>query len=64
MFVKLAADDELSPPEAFHLDPDDIVELTPEPGVRIRLLAGTLGEPAEVRHRREVSAMRHDGCMS
>jgi redox-sensitive bicupin YhaK (pirin superfamily) len=44
MFVKLAADDELSPPEAFHLDPDEIVELAPAPGARIRLLAGTLGE--------------------
>lgn len=44
MFVKLAANDELTPPEAFHLDPDDIIELTPEPGVRIRLLAGHLGD--------------------
>lgn len=44
MFVKLAAADELSPPEAFHLDPEDVVELTPGPGVRIRVLAGRLGE--------------------
>ena len=46
MFVKLAAADELTPPEAFHLDPDEIVELAPEPGVRIRVLAGRLGDTA------------------
>ena len=38
------AADELTPPEAFHLDPNDVIELTPEPGVRIRLLAGRLGD--------------------
>lgn len=40
MFVRLAAADELTPPEAFHLDAHEIVELTPRPGVRIRVLAG------------------------
>lgn len=44
MFVKLAAADELSPPEAFHLAPDEIVELVPADGVRIRVLAGTYGD--------------------
>lgn len=44
MFVKLAAAEELSPPRAFHLDPDDIVELTPATGARVRLLAGTYAE--------------------
>lgn len=42
MFVKLAAADELSPPAAFHLDADQVVELAPSPGVRLRLLAGSL----------------------
>jgi redox-sensitive bicupin YhaK (pirin superfamily) len=40
MFVKLAAVDELSPPEAFHLDAADVVEISSQPGTRIRLLAG------------------------
>lgn len=43
MFVKLAAADELTPPEAFHLDAHEIVELAPSDGVRIRILAGRLG---------------------
>lgn len=42
MFVKLAADDELTEPAAFHLEPDEVSELTPHPGVRLRLLAGRL----------------------
>jgi redox-sensitive bicupin YhaK (pirin superfamily) len=40
MFVKLAAADELTPPEAFHLDAKQVVEITSQPGARIRLLAG------------------------
>jgi redox-sensitive bicupin YhaK (pirin superfamily) len=56
MFVKLAAADELSEPEAFHLDPDEIVELTPAPGARIRLLAGSLhGASAGIGIRNDIS---------
>lgn len=44
MFVKLPADGELDPPRAFHLDAHEVRELTPDPGSRIRVLAGTLGE--------------------
>jgi redox-sensitive bicupin YhaK (pirin superfamily) len=40
MFVKLAAIDELSPPTAFHLDANHVVEITGISGARIRLLAG------------------------
>jgi redox-sensitive bicupin YhaK (pirin superfamily) len=40
MFVKLAAADELAPPEAFHVDAAHIVEIADQPGSRIRLLAG------------------------
>jgi redox-sensitive bicupin YhaK (pirin superfamily) len=41
MFVKLAAADELSPPEAFHLDATKVKEINDQEGVRIRLLAGS-----------------------
>lgn len=44
VFVKLAPDDELTEPVAFHLEPGDVVELTPDDGVRIRVLAGSLGD--------------------
>jgi redox-sensitive bicupin YhaK (pirin superfamily) len=40
MFVKLAAVDELAPPQAFHVDTSRIIEITSQPGVRLRLLAG------------------------
>ena len=44
IFFKLAVDDELTEPVAFHVAPEDIVEFVPVDGVRIRLLAGTLGD--------------------
>jgi redox-sensitive bicupin YhaK (pirin superfamily) len=44
MFVKLPAERELDPPQAFHLDADQVRELTPEPGARVRILAGQLAE--------------------
>jgi redox-sensitive bicupin YhaK (pirin superfamily) len=41
MFVKLAAVDELAPPEAFHVDASQVVEITSQSGARLRLLAGS-----------------------
>lgn len=46
MFVKLPADRELDPPRAFHLDAGQVREVAPEPGTRIRVLAGELGDTA------------------
>jgi redox-sensitive bicupin YhaK (pirin superfamily) len=40
MFVKLPADQELSPPAAFHMDADDVPEVDAD-GARVRVLAGS-----------------------
>jgi redox-sensitive bicupin YhaK (pirin superfamily) len=40
MFVKLPTDRELDPPRAFHLEAAQVREVTPEGGVRVRVLAG------------------------
>lgn len=42
MFVKQPADRELDPPQAFHLDADEVPEVGAGPGTRVRLLAGAL----------------------
>lgn len=54
VFVKLAAADEIIEPESFHVHPADVVELSPAGGVRIRLLAGDLGDASAG------IAIRHD----
>jgi redox-sensitive bicupin YhaK (pirin superfamily) len=55
MFVKLAGADELSPPEAFHLDHEEVVEITDQLGARIRLLAGSaFGQHAGIGIRNEL----------
>jgi redox-sensitive bicupin YhaK (pirin superfamily) len=43
MFVKQPAARELDPPQAFHLDTDEVTEVGAGPGTRVRLLAGALG---------------------
>ncbi|MDP3499439.1 MAG: pirin family protein [Myxococcales bacterium] len=40
MFVNLPVEQHAQPPRALHLDPKEIVEVRPSPGVRIRVLAG------------------------
>lgn len=42
MFVNLRSDHKHAPPHAFHLESEQIPELAPHPGVRVRLLAGSL----------------------
>jgi redox-sensitive bicupin YhaK (pirin superfamily) len=42
MFVKLPAERELDAPRAFHLDADQVREVRPRSGIRVRLLAGEL----------------------
>jgi redox-sensitive bicupin YhaK (pirin superfamily) len=40
LFVNLPADRELAPPQAFHLDGDEVPELRPAPGVLLRVVVG------------------------
>jgi redox-sensitive bicupin YhaK (pirin superfamily) len=46
MFVKLPADRELDPPRSFHLETEQVREVRPAPGVRVRVLAGEFAEAA------------------
>lgn len=46
MFVNLAAVHKQADPRAFHVRAKDIPEVTPHPGVTVRVLAGALGKTA------------------
>lgn len=49
MFVKLPAERELDPPQAFHLDSEQVREVSNGRGARVRVLAGSVDEtPSEL----------------